>query len=152
MVGPIHCLVRIGELVLNRRLNLFAKMVYELRHGLKSDPTERTAGHRVLATAVRYGLRVIVEAMLVKFRSYDGVNPGSLGVVHLFPACRKHLGFVQRVRDLSAHAQVTMFCPATGASIFATIRQGFSSVQPQYPHVPGLGSKRARWEGFFKVE
>jgi hypothetical protein len=90
--------------------------------------------------------------MLVKFRSYDSVNPGSISVVHVFPACRKHLGFVQSVRDLSAHAQVTMFCPATGASISATIRQGFSSVQPQYLHVPGLGSKRARWEGFFKVE
>ena len=109
MVGPIHCLVRIGELVLERGFNLFAKMIHELRHGLKADPAERTAGHRILAIAVRYGLRVIVEAMLVKFRSYDGVNPGSFGVVHVFPACRRHFGFVQRVRDLSVHAQVTRF-------------------------------------------
>jgi hypothetical protein len=109
MVGPTGALARIGKLALNRRLNLFAKMVYELRHGLKSDPTERTAGHRVLAIAIRYGLRVIVEAMFVKFRSYDSVNPGSFGVVHVFSACRKHLGFVQSVRDLSAQAQLMIF-------------------------------------------
>jgi hypothetical protein len=50
------------------------------------------------------------------------------------------------VRALSAHAQLTIFWPAIGALGSGTIRQGFSSVQPQTRHVPAFGSKRFRFD------
>lgn len=51
-------------------------------------------------------------------------------------ACCRHFGLVQRVRELSAQAQVTMFWPAIGRSGLGTIRHGLSSVHPQTRHLP----------------
>jgi hypothetical protein len=57
---------------------------------------------------------------------------GGFRVVHHSVLARsRHLGLVQRVRDSSAQAQFTMFCPAIGTSGCSTILQGLLSVQPQ---------------------
>jgi len=54
----------------------------------------------------------------------------------------KHFGLVQRVREWSAQAQFTIFWPPIGASGSVSIRQGFSSVQPQIRHFPASNSRR----------
>jgi hypothetical protein len=78
MVGPTGNLARNRKLSLDRCLDLFAKMVYKLGHGLKPDLTGRAAGHRVLAIAIRYGLRVIIEIVFVKFNANDFKKFGSV--------------------------------------------------------------------------
>ncbi len=86
MVGPTVLLPGSENSSLDRRLNLFAKMVYELRHGLKADPAERTTWNSHRSSAVGHRLLEEIEAVLGKFRFHDSVNPGSFGVVHVFPA------------------------------------------------------------------
>jgi len=51
-------------------------------------------------------------------------------------AFRRHIGFVDSVRDLSAHLHVVIFWPAIGLSGSGSMRHGFSSVQPQIRHLP----------------
>lgn len=69
MVGPVRRLTRVGKLTLDRRLDLFAQMVYELRYGLEPDLAERAAGNSHRTVAVGHGLRVKVETMLVEYFS-----------------------------------------------------------------------------------
>ena len=58
-------------------------------------------------------------------------------------ARRRHFGFVQSVRDSSAHAHVVRFWPAIGALGSGSIRQDFASVQPQTRHVPPSGRRES---------
>ena len=67
MVGSTGALARIGKLALNRRLNLFAEMIYELRHGLKSNLAKRTTWNSHRSSAVGHRLLEEIEAMLVEF-------------------------------------------------------------------------------------